>query len=188
LRARATFDSGDTLGGIQMLQGDDSLDAKWLVADMQWRVREWPAAAEALGSLIEGEEQAMAAERDATQQAVDVTKDPASAIGSVEAVEALKLKQDQRFKERIAPLLLNRAIALSLASDRRGLKALANQYGKQMEATEQASAFAMLTAPDNGLVESVSAELAGVTRIDAFVTEYRERLKKTSLSEPPSGS
>ncbi len=88
----------------------------------------------------------------------------------------------------MAPLLLNRAVALSLASDRRGLKALANQYGKRMEGTDQAKAFAMLTAPDNGLVESVSAELASVNRIDAFVTDYRERLKKASLSEGASGS
>ena len=80
-------------------------------------------------------------------------------------------------------MLLNRAVALSLASDRRGLKALANEYGKRMEGTDQGKAFAMLTAPDNGLVESVSAEMASVARIDAFVTDYRERLKKVSLSD-----
>jgi hypothetical protein len=188
LAARATFDSGDTIGGLQMLTGDDSLDAKWLRADMQWRVREWPAAANALGDLIAGEEQAMAAERAALKEAMDPTKNPAASVGSVEAKAELTAKQDQHFKERVAPLLLNRAVALSLASDRRGLKALANQYATRMEGTDQAKAFAMLTAPDNGLIESISAEMSGVNRIDAFVTDYRERLKKASLSEGASGS
>jgi hypothetical protein len=188
LQARATFDSGDTLGGIRMLEGDGSLEAKWLRADMQWRVREWPAAATALGDLIAGEEQAMADERAALKEAMDPVKNPAASVRSAEAEAELTAKQEQHFKDRVAPLLLNRAVALSLASDRRGLKALANEYGKRMEATDQAKAFAMLTAADNGLVESVSAELASVNRIEAFVADYRERLKKASLSEGASGS
>lgn len=183
LEARATFDTGDTLGGLRMLEGDDSLEAKWLRADMQWRTREWPAAAAALGDLIAGEEEAMADERAALKAAMDPVKNPAASVGSAEAEAELEAKQEQHFKDRVAPLLLNRAVALSLASDRRGLKALANRYGKRMEGTDQANAFAMLTAADNGLVESVSAEMASVERIDAFVTDYRERLKKTSLSE-----
>jgi hypothetical protein len=187
LQARATFDSGDTLGGIQMLQSDSSLEAKWLRADMQWRIREWPAAAAALGDLITGEEQAMAAERAALKEAMDPAKNPAASVRSAEAEGQLKAKQEQHFKERVAPLLLNRAVALSLASDRRGLKALANEYGERMEGTDQAKAFAMLTAADNGLIESVSAEMAAVDRIDAFVIDYRERLKKASLSEGASG-
>jgi len=186
LEARATFDSGDTLGGIRMLEGDPSLEAKWLRADMQWRVREWPAAATALGDLIEGEEQAMADERAAFKEAVDPAKNPAAAVGSAEAGQQLAAKQDQHFKDRVAPLLLNRAVALSLASDRRGLKTLANEYGERMEGTDQAKAFAMLTAADNGLIESVSAEMAAVDRIDAFVADYRERLKKASLSTEAS--
>jgi hypothetical protein len=188
LEARATFDSGDTLGGVRMLDGDDSLEAKWLLADMQWRVREWPVAAVALGDLIAGEEQAMEDERTALKAAMDPTKDPAASMHSVEAEEELKARQEQHFRERLAPLLLNRAVALSMASDRRGLKALANQYGERMEGSDQAKAFAMLTAPDNGLVESVSAAMSSVNRIDAFVADYRERLKKASLSEEASGS
>lgn len=183
LEARATFDAGDTLGGIRMLEGDGSLEAKWLRADMQWRVREWPAAAAALGDLIDGEERAMADERAALKAANDPAKNPAAAIGSAEAEQQLAAKQEQHFKERVAPLLLNRAVALSLASDRRGLKALANDFGKRMAGTDQEKAFAMLTAPDNGLVESVSAEMAAVGRIDAFVADYRERLKKAGLSD-----
>ncbi len=188
LEARATFDSGDTLGGIRMLQGDESLEAKWLRADMQWRVREWPLAATALGDVIAGEEQALEDERAALKAELDPAKNPAASVHSVEAQADLKAKQDQHFRDRIAPLLLNRAVALSLASDRRGLKALANEYGERMEGTDQAKAFAMLTAPDNGLLELVTAEMAGVNRIDAFVTDYRERLKKASLSTGPSGS
>lgn len=187
LAARATFDTGDTLGGLRLLAGDGSLEAKWLRADMQWRTREWPAAADALGNLIAAEEQAMATERAALEAAMDPTKNPAAAMHSAEAEAELEAKQEQYFKERIAPLLLNRAVALSLASDRRGLKALANQYGARMQETDRASAFAMLTAADNGLVESVSAEMAGVDRIEAFVTDYRERLTKASLGEQAGG-
>ena len=171
-----------------MLEGDSSLEAKWLRADMQWRVREWPAAASALGDLVEGEEQAMAAERAALKDQTDPAKNPAAAVGSAEAEQQLAAKQEQHFKDRVAPLLLNRAVALSLASDRRGLKALANEYGERMEGTDQAKAFAMLTAADNGLIESVSAEMAAVDRIDAFVADYRERLKKASLSTEAGGT
>jgi hypothetical protein len=183
LEARARFDTGDTLGGLRLLQDDDSLEAKWLRADMQWRMREWPAAASALGELIAGEEQAMADERAALKAALDPAKDPAASVRSAEAEAELRARHEQHFKDRVALLLLNRAVALSLASDRRGLKALAKEYGKRMEGTAQAKAFAMLTAADNGLVESVSAEMASVDRIDAFVADYRERLKKTSLGE-----
>jgi hypothetical protein len=188
LEARATFDSGNTLEGLRMLAGDDSLDAKWLRADMQWRTREWPAAASALGELIGGEEQAMADERAALKAAMDPAKNPAASVGSAEAEAQLDARQAQHFKERVAPMILNQAVALSLASDRRGLKALGNEYGERMEGTDQAKAFAMLTAPDNGLVESVSAEMSSIDRIDAFVTDYRERLKKASLGAGASGS
>jgi hypothetical protein len=187
LAARATFDSGNELGGMKMLADDPSLEAKWLRADMLWRTREWPAAANALGELIDGEEAAMADEVAANKAAHDVTKDPAKALSSEEADAALRARQEQHFKERIAPLILNRAVALSLASDRRGLKALANDYSEAMATTDQAKAFDMLTSPDNGLIESVTAEMTSVERIDAFVTEYREKLKAASLSEPPAG-
>jgi len=187
LVARATFDSGDTLTGLKMLADDNSLEAKWLRADMLWRTREWPSAANALGELIDGEEDALADEVAANKAAHDVTKDPAKALDSADADSALKAKQEKHFRERIAPLILNRAVALSLASDRRGLKALAKDFGAAMAATDQAKAFDMLTTPDNGLLESVTAEMTSVNRIDAFVTDYRERLKAASLSEPAAG-
>jgi len=189
LAARATFDSGSELGGLKMLADDPSLEAKWLRADMLWRTREWSSAATALGDLIDGEEAAMADEVAANKAAHDVTKDPSMALTSEAADAALKARQEQHFKERIAPLILNRAVALSLASDRRGLKALAKDYGGAMAATDQAKAFDMLTSPDNGLIESVTAEMTSVERIDAFVTDYREKLKAASLSESsPGGS
>ena len=130
----------------------------------------------------------MADERAALKAELDPAKNPAASVNSAEAEQQLTAKQEQHFKEHVAPMILNQAVALSLASDRRGLKALGNEYGKRMDGTDQAKAFAMLTAPDNGLVESVSAEMSSVDRIDAFVTDYRERLKKASLSAGASGS
>ena len=48
LQGRALFETGDTLQGLSLVRDDNSLDGLWLKADLQWRLREWPAAAAAL--------------------------------------------------------------------------------------------------------------------------------------------
>jgi hypothetical protein len=107
LEARATFDSGDTLGGIRMLEGDSSLEAKWLRAGHAMAgARMAPLRQPALGDLVEGEEQAVADERAALKEALDPAKNPAAAVGSAEAEQQLAEKQEQHFKDRVAPLLL----------------------------------------------------------------------------------
>lgn len=52
LRARAFSDLGRSEEALDMLQGDDSLDAEQLRADIHWRQRQWPSAVESLSKLI----------------------------------------------------------------------------------------------------------------------------------------
>ena len=52
LRARAFSDLNRAEDGLKMLEGDDSLDAETLRADIHWRLRQWPQAVESLSKLI----------------------------------------------------------------------------------------------------------------------------------------
>ncbi|HVJ41275.1 MAG TPA: hypothetical protein VM639_07255, partial [Dongiaceae bacterium] len=60
LQSQADFGSGQTLKALDEIKNDDSLPARWQRADMLWQLQEWPAAADALGNVIDGEEQALA--------------------------------------------------------------------------------------------------------------------------------
>jgi hypothetical protein len=52
LRARALSDLGRPDEALSMLQGDESLDAEHLRADIHWRQRQWPSAVASLSKLI----------------------------------------------------------------------------------------------------------------------------------------
>ncbi len=52
LEARALADLGHTTAAIERLAGDDSSDADTLRADINWRARNWSAAADALQRLV----------------------------------------------------------------------------------------------------------------------------------------
>ncbi len=183
LEASARFEVGDTLAGINLLSRDKSIDALWLRADMYWRLREWASAAEALDDLIRAELAAREPEAAKAEAQSDLAADPMLAIEDGPSGPELAKAETMRryFKEWVAPLLLNRAVALSLAGNRRALKGLAKEFGTAMVESDQARGFAMLTAPDGGLVESVSAEMRSVDQIQTFVDDYRQRLEKTSL-------
>jgi hypothetical protein len=88
------------------------------------------------------------------------------------------------FKNRLGRVVLNRAVAMSLANDRIGLRQLARDYGQDMDRTGLAKTFGMLTSPGNGLAESVTAEMASIDQINSFVDEYRNILRQSSLSAP----
>jgi hypothetical protein len=183
LEARARYDLGDTLRGIELLSGDASIDAQWLRSDMYWRLREWSMAAVSLDQLIRAELAAIEPNSPETP-VVAAQSDPMDVVNQAAGDPDAAVPADpgeQLFKERIAPLLLNRAVALSLAGERKELKALGKEFGERMAATDQAQGFAMLTAPDNGLVESVSAEMQSVDQIQTFVDEYRRHLETASL-------
>lgn len=218
LQSQADFGAGQTLRALDEIKNDDSLPARWQRADMLWQLREWPAAASALGKVVEGEEDAIARQAALIMAKNNVTIDPAAALrqisstssdaaapsgaadqtgagqagagqsdasqGPVTFTDVMAQLRVKAFKERLGQVVLNQAVALSLAGDRKALRGLARDYGKDMAQTDLAKSFAMLTSPSNGLAESVSAELASVDQINSFVDEYRRLLRQASLSEP----
>ena len=203
LRARALFDTGETLKGLGLVENDGSLEGLWLKSDMYWKLREWPSAADALGQLIDAEQ----ARRAATMKepaADDVAKNPASVLDKAlaDAKAAAAADGDQPAADQNAPaadatakpaqkplldpvvsrLVLNRAVALSYANDRRGMKELGRAFGKQMDTTPLAPLFKVLTAPESGLTESITAQKASVDQLGVFVEEYRKLLQTEALS------
>lgn len=184
LQGRALFETGDTLKGMSLIRDDDSLDGLWLKADLAWRMREWPAAAEALSNLIDGETARLQQEDPSMQPPPDLTADPAAALVGAGDDGANAAKRDEKFTAVLAPLILNQAVALSLANDRAGLRMLGKAHGTAMAKGPYATAFATLTSPTSSLTDSIGAAMKSVDQLGAFVDDYRTRLKNESLSAP----
>jgi tetratricopeptide (TPR) repeat protein len=203
LQARAAFDTGDTLKGIGLVRDDSSLEGLWLKSDMYWELREWPSAADALGQLIIAEQAKLATEAALKGQAgSDVAKNPASvldkALAQAKAAAAAdgdtiddadadsagtnKAPAGSPMDPVLSRLVLNRAVALSLAGDRRGLKDIGRSFGAQMKTTPFAQPFQVLTSPDAGLTDSIAAQMKSVDQLGTFVEEYRKILQAKSLS------
>lgn len=184
LQGRALFETGDTLKGMSLVRDDNSLDGLWLKADLAWRMREWPAAAAALDNLVMAETARLREEDPSMRPPADLTADPAAVLAETGDDGAAAAKRDDLFNKVLAPLVLNQAVALSLANDRPGLRMLAKEKGKQMEKGPYATAFATLTSPSSSLADSIGAAMKSVDQLGAFVDDYRERLKKESLGAP----
>jgi hypothetical protein len=188
LQGRALFETGDTLQGLALIRGDNSLDGLWLKADLQWRLREWPSAATALDDLIRAEAARLQLDLPSEPTSEDVAADPAAALVDPIDSEAVNTKRDEKFTEVLAPLILNQATALSLANDRGALRRLARAHGKQMAKGPYATAFATLTSPNANLADSITAAMQSVDQLGAFVEDYRTRLRDASLSAPAEPS
>ncbi len=184
LQGRALFETGDTLKGMSLVRDDNSLDGLWLKADLSWRMREWPAAATALENLVAAETKRLQDEDPSLRPPPDLSADPAAALAEVGDDGATAAKRDEQFNKVLAPLILNQAVALSLANDRPGLRMLAKAQGKQMAKGPYATAFETLTSPSSSLADSITAAMKSVDQLGAFVDDYRDRLKKESLSAP----
>jgi hypothetical protein len=226
LKARALFDTGETLQGLGLVESDGSLEGLWLKSDMYWKLREWPSAADALGELITAEQAKRLAEVKGPAPD-DIAANPASVLNqsgldkaladakAAAAADSLQPDSSNDAANADAPapaagdaaasppapaqkplldtvvsrLVLNRAVALSRANDRRGLKDLARNFGKQMDTTPLAPLFKVLTASDSGLSESITAQQASVDQFGVFVEEYRKLLQSEALgaSTEPAG-
>lgn len=182
LQGRALFETGDTLQGLSLIRNDNSLDGLWLKADLQWRQREWPAAAAALGDLIRAEAARLELDLPSEPTAEDVAADPAAALVDPVDTKSVSEQRDQLFTEKLAPLVLNQATALSLANDRGGLRRLGRAFGPAMAKGPYATAFATLTSPSANLADSITAAMQSVDQLGAFVEDYRTRLREASLS------
>jgi hypothetical protein len=184
LQARALFETGDTLQGLSLVRDDGSLDGLWLKADLQWRLREWPAAAAALDDLVRAEAARLQLSLPSEPTAEDVAADPAAALVDPGDPQSIQSSRDKSFNDVLAPLILNQATALSLANDRAGLRRLARLHGQQMAKGPYATAFATLTSPRANLADSITAAMDSVDQLGAFVEDYRARLRASSLSAP----
>jgi hypothetical protein len=202
LRARALFDTGDTLKGLGLIENDGSLEGLWLKSDMYFKLREWPSAADALGQLIDAEQAKHMAEvkgpapddiaanpASVLDKALADAKAAATADGTLPADPSAPAQPDANAAPKPKPLLdpvlsglvLKRAVALSLANDRRGMKDLARTFGKQMETTALAQPFKVLTSPDS-LPDSFAEQGKKVDDLGVFVEEYRKILQSNALS------
>lgn len=184
LQGRALFETGDTLKGMALVRDDNSLDGLWLKADLSWRMREWPAAATALENLVAAEGKRLQDADPSLRPPPDLSADPAAALAEVGDDGAAAAKRDEQFNKVLAPLILNQAVALSLANDRPGLRMLAKAQGKRMAKGPYATAFETLTSPTSSLADSITAAMKSVDQLGAFVDDYRDRLKRESLSAP----
>lgn len=228
LQARALFDTGETLQGLDLVRDDTSLEGLWLKSDMFWKLKEWPSAAESLGQLIEAEQAKRAAGKAAAAaSAADISKNPATVLDKALAQAQAAAAADAgsppdpnasqpaatvpaagapaapapassgqpaaqppsaaqpaapQFDPVLASLVMNRAVALSLGNDRRGLKELSRSFGKDMAQSALAQPFQVLTSPDTGLAESITAQMKSVDQLGTFVDEYKKILKSDSLS------
>jgi hypothetical protein len=210
LQARASFDTGETLKAIDLVRDDASREGLWLKSDMFWKLKEWPSAADALGQLIAAEQAKRAADKTAnTASSTDIAKNPATVLDkalaqaqAAAAADATNAAPDAnaaqaapansapaqtspaspQFDPVLSSLVLNRAVALSLANDRRGLKELGRDFGKDMAQSALAQPFQVLTSPDTGLTESIAAQMKSVDQLGIFVDEYKKILKSESLS------
>lgn len=152
LHARALFENGQAARALALLETDTSPEGLGQRADMLWRLKEWPGAAEAIGRLLEVTEKA----------------EPAAGLDG-----------------RRAGLVMNRAIALTLAGDRQDLERLAENYGEAIAATSYAEPFRLLTdrIGDDMTTRSIAEQLAAASRLETFLADYRQQ---TASAAPKS--
>lgn len=86
-------------------------------------------------------------------------------------------------------LVVQRAVALSLAQDNAGLEALRRDFGPLMEKTKDATAFRVLTRPDEsaGLADAATIR-SRITEIDlfrSFLDNYRAKSADTQAAPAP---
>lgn len=88
-----------------------------------------------------------------------------------------------------AKLVVNQAVALSLAQDDAGLATLRDRFGPAMGETAEAQMFTVLTRPGEpaGLVDlnSIQARMAEIDTFRSFLDGYRTRQEASAV--PPSG-
>ncbi len=86
--------------------------------------------------------------------------------------------------EEESQAIINLAIAQTMAEDNEGLKLLRESYNIAMGEGPQGDTFKLLTnSIDSGSITSIAEELKQVSEVQAFMDQYRDRLKTTPLSE-----
>ena len=98
----------------------------------------------------------------------------------------------QKLDDEDANKVLNIAVAYTLSDNDRAVARLRREYGPAMDQTVFKDAFHLISSPRTfGLVDptSVATRVKDVENFQTFLTAYKERLKKKSLSSVvPDGS
>lgn len=109
----------------------------------------------------------------------------------VNAFEALVPKPELspakggKLSDQEARFILNKAVALILAHDERGLARLRRQFQPYMDVTQYRDAFTLLTyepGTEGISSEMVAAKIKEVENFQTFMSGYRERLRDEKLS------
>ncbi|MCB1783232.1 MAG: hypothetical protein KDI13_04495 [Alphaproteobacteria bacterium] len=94
-------------------------------------------------------------------------QDAGEALGDVLLDE--KIKSGQTLTDRQSGMILNRAIALSLANDRISLANMREKYSPSMDKTTKAHAFEVITRPrNNGRLADRDTLMSVVAEVDLF--------------------
>lgn len=131
----------------------------------------------------------------ATRLRADITwqtKRWAESAAALDALIGVPPAEGQKLAEGLAPLIVNRATALVLAGDAEGLTDLRVKFGAAMAETPQASAFQLLTRPDNaGGIESKLSVMRRVSEVDLFkqfLERYRGQAAATAGAPPATAN
>lgn len=91
----------------------------------------------------------------------------------------------QPLEDKQAKAILDMAVALTLARNERGIGRLRRKFGKAMQNTPFRDAFQLIASRGaQGLLDyrTITGKVKEVENFQAFMTAYRERLKKQKLS------
>jgi len=144
LRSRALALLGRSAEAVALLDGDDSVEALRLNAEILWAEKDWLAVAGILEKLAPPPHDGLA------------------------------------LSEADSEVLLNLAVAYSLSGRQEDLSRIGDDYGDAMVGTSWRDEFVLLTSElKEAETVSIADELSGVTRIQAFMSSYKDRLAST---------
>ncbi|KLN60292.1 hypothetical protein WH96_14060 [Kiloniella spongiae] len=91
---------------------------------------------------------------------------------------------DGVLNDKESQAVINLAIAQTLSGDNEGLKLLRDSYSSIMSKGTHNDTFKLLTnSLNSGSVTSIADELKQISQVQAFMDQYRSRLKASPLSE-----
>ncbi|WP_162937989.1 lipopolysaccharide assembly protein LapB [Kiloniella sp. EL199] len=91
---------------------------------------------------------------------------------------------DRILGDKESQAVINLAIAQTLSGDNEGLKLLRDSYSSIMSKGTHSDTFKLLTnSLNSGSVTSIADELKQVSQVQAFMDQYRSKLKSSPLSE-----
>ncbi|WP_157845951.1 tetratricopeptide repeat protein [Kiloniella litopenaei] len=92
--------------------------------------------------------------------------------------------EDRTLNDKESQAVINLAIAQTLSEDNEGLKLLRDSYSSIMSKGPHSDTFKLLTnSLNSGSVTSIAEELKQISQVQAFMDQYRSRLKSSPLSE-----